>query len=121
MKACAPPPLWNLASLFPLWRELLAPINEFVIGESPYAKEALDLLLNLFGAKVLGWKELCPLADGSVLLTDIERELMEIVPREDWFQLTYLLIEHGRAVCTAKRARCGECLLADVCPSAFKV
>lgn len=51
----------------------------------------------------------------------IERELMEIVPREDWFQLTYLLIEHGRAVCTAKRPRCGECFLQDVCPSAFHV
>lgn len=51
----------------------------------------------------------------------IERELMEIVPREDWFRLTYLLIEHGRAVCMARRPRCGECLLADICPSAFKV
>jgi len=51
----------------------------------------------------------------------IERELMEIVPREDWFHLTYLLIEHGRAVCTAKRPRCGECFLQDICPSAFKV
>jgi endonuclease-3 len=51
----------------------------------------------------------------------IERELLEIVPRADWFQLTYLLIEHGRAVCTAKRPRCGECLLQDVCPSAFRV
>ena len=51
----------------------------------------------------------------------IERELMEIVPRGDWFQLTYLLIEHGRAVCTAKRPKCGECSLQDICPSAFKV
>ena len=51
----------------------------------------------------------------------IERELMEIVPREDWFQLTYLLIEHGRAVCDAKRPRCAECALQDICPSAFKV
>ncbi len=51
----------------------------------------------------------------------VERELMEIVPREDWFRLTYLLIEHGRAVCDAKRPRCGECLLADACPSAFRV
>jgi endonuclease-3 len=51
----------------------------------------------------------------------IERELMAIVPRADWFQLTYLLIEHGRAVCTAKRPRCGECDLQDICPSAFKV
>jgi endonuclease-3 len=49
----------------------------------------------------------------------IERELTDIVPREDWFRLTYLLIEHGRTVCTAKRPRCGECFLADICPSAF--
>jgi len=51
----------------------------------------------------------------------IERELMEIVPREDWFQLTYLLIEHGRAVCDAKRPRCADCSLQDICPSAFRV
>jgi endonuclease III len=51
----------------------------------------------------------------------IERELMDIVPREDWFKLTYLLIEHGRAICDAKRPRCGECLLAEICPSAFRV
>ena len=50
----------------------------------------------------------------------IERELMAIVPREDWFRLTYLIIEHGRAVCTAQRPKCGECLLNDICPSAFK-
>ncbi len=51
----------------------------------------------------------------------IERELMAIVPREDWFQLTYLLIDHGRAVCDAKRPRCGDCVVNDLCPSAFKV
>lgn len=51
----------------------------------------------------------------------IERELMAIVPREDWFELTYLLIEHGRAVCIARRPRCGECVLQDICPSAFSV
>jgi endonuclease-3 len=51
----------------------------------------------------------------------IERELMEIVPREDWFQLTYLLIEHGRAVCTAKKPEHEVCALQDICPSAFKI
>jgi endonuclease-3 len=51
----------------------------------------------------------------------IERELMEVVPRDDWFEFTYLLIEHGRAVCDAKRPRCGDCLLNDICPSAFEV
>ena len=51
----------------------------------------------------------------------IERELMALIPRADWFQLTYLLIEHGRAVCTAKKARCGECGGQDLCPSAYRV
>lgn len=51
----------------------------------------------------------------------IERELMEIVPREDWYQFTYLLIEHGRAICTGQRPKCGQCSVQDVCPSAFKV
>lgn len=50
----------------------------------------------------------------------IERELMAIIPRDDWFKTTYLLIEHGRAVCDAKRPRCGDCVLQDICPSAFK-
>jgi endonuclease-3 len=49
-----------------------------------------------------------------------EAELLTIIPRGEWFRLTYLLIEHGRAVCTAKKPRCGECELAGICPSAFK-
>ncbi len=60
------------------------------------------------------------LAESSVS-DKIERELMAIVPRDDWFRLTYLIIEHGRAVCIAQRPKCGECLLNDICPSAFKV
>lgn len=48
-----------------------------------------------------------------------EGALLEVVPRDDRFRITYLLIEHGRAVCAAKKPRCGSCLLADICPSAF--
>jgi endonuclease III len=51
----------------------------------------------------------------------IERELLEVVPRDEWNQITYLLIEHGRATCMAQRPKCGECVLNDICPSAFKV
>ena len=51
----------------------------------------------------------------------IERELMEVVPRNEWNTITYLLIDHGRATCTAQRPKCGECVLNDICPSAFKV
>lgn len=51
----------------------------------------------------------------------VERDLMALFPREEWGPLTYRLIEHGRAVCDAKRPACGACALADLCPSAFKV
>lgn len=48
----------------------------------------------------------------------IERDLMRLVPREDWTQVSHLLISHGRATCIARRPRCGACVLASLCPSA---
>lgn len=45
----------------------------------------------------------------------IERELMEIVPREDWFIFPYVLQAHGRKICQAKKPKCPECLLKDLC------
>jgi endonuclease III len=48
----------------------------------------------------------------------IEAELMPQFPREDWGLLSHLLIFHGRQVCIARRPRCGDCVLAGVCPSA---
>lgn len=51
----------------------------------------------------------------------VERTLMATVPKEDWFRFTYLLIDHGRAVCTAKRPGCHRCALADLCPSSALV
>ncbi|WP_049982383.1 endonuclease III [Halorubrum sp. BV1] len=50
--------------------------------------------------------------------TKIEQDLLEIVPESDWQQFTHLMIDHGRAVCTARNPDCGECVLADICPSA---
>ena len=47
----------------------------------------------------------------------IERDLMKIVPREDWGRFPHLLIWHGRRVCLARMPRCGECVLNDICPS----
>lgn len=47
----------------------------------------------------------------------IERDLIELVPREHWQELTHLLISHGRAVCTASSPDCGDCVLEDICPS----
>ncbi|MDQ8144872.1 MAG: endonuclease III [Gemmatimonadota bacterium] len=48
----------------------------------------------------------------------IERALMPLFARETWAQLSHLLIWHGRRVCDARRPRCGDCLLNDICPSA---
>jgi endonuclease-3 len=47
----------------------------------------------------------------------IERDLMRVVPRADWPRFPHLLIWHGRRVCDARRPRCEECVLADICPS----
>ena len=47
----------------------------------------------------------------------IERDLMAIVPRDRWFDFTYVLIEHGRAVCKAPTPRCEECPVNQLCPS----
>lgn len=47
----------------------------------------------------------------------IERDLQRIVPREDWARFPHLLIWHGRRVCHARRPRCAECVLEDLCPS----
>ena len=48
----------------------------------------------------------------------IEQDLMPLVPREDWALVSHLLIFHGRRICVARRPRCPECVLADLCPSA---
>jgi endonuclease III len=48
----------------------------------------------------------------------IEQDLMTMVPRKDWTLVSHLLIHHGRQVCIARRPKCGECVLADLCPSA---
>jgi endonuclease III len=47
----------------------------------------------------------------------IERDLMRIVPREDWGRFPHLLIWHGRRVCIARMPRCEDCVLTDLCPS----
>jgi endonuclease-3 len=49
----------------------------------------------------------------------VEQDLMALIPREKWFAANYLLIEHGRRVCDAKKPDCENCVLNDICPSAF--
>jgi endonuclease III len=47
----------------------------------------------------------------------IERDLARLVPRPDWARFPHLLIWHGRRVCHARRPRCEDCVLTDLCPA----
>jgi endonuclease-3 len=47
----------------------------------------------------------------------IEKDLMEVVPQEDWTLWSHLMIHHGRAVCQARKPRCAECVIFQHCPS----
>jgi endonuclease-3 len=47
----------------------------------------------------------------------IEQDLMRLVPEDRWYPFSYELIDHGRALCTAKKPRCTECPIEYLCPS----
>ena len=49
----------------------------------------------------------------------IEQDLLQVVPREDWTIFSHLLILHGRRVCKARKPDCPNCVLNDICPSAY--
>lgn len=51
----------------------------------------------------------------------IERDLMGIVPKAAWLDFNYLLVNHGRAVCMARKPLCRRCPLNRLCPSADKL
>ena len=67
---------------------------------------------NIRLARRLGWTK----QEDAV---KVEQDLMRIVPKEDWFDLSHLLIFHGRAVCYARNPQCERCTLVLLCPSAF--
>lgn len=48
----------------------------------------------------------------------IEKDLMEVVPRESWYDFSNLIILHGREVCNARKPNCPSCELKRLCPSA---
>ncbi len=47
----------------------------------------------------------------------IERDLMPIVPKREWTLFPHLMIQHGRAICQARKPRCEECPINTLCPS----
>jgi len=49
----------------------------------------------------------------------IEQDLMQKIPKDEWFKFTYTVIEHGRNICKASRPKCDNCFLNDICPSSL--
>ncbi len=50
----------------------------------------------------------------------IEQDLMKSLPKEIWFKISYLLIEHGRKICTAKKPLCDRCVIEKKCKKRIK-
>lgn len=48
----------------------------------------------------------------------IEEDLMKLIPKKEWTSFSHRLIDHGRAICIARKPKCRECLLNELCPSA---
>ncbi len=48
----------------------------------------------------------------------VEQDLMRLFPRNKWFKVSHLLIDHGRNVCFARNPNCAECIVNDLCPAA---
>ncbi|MBT6401222.1 endonuclease III [candidate division WWE3 bacterium] len=49
----------------------------------------------------------------------IEKDLMELFPKDSWRNISGAIVLHGRYVCKARKPNCAECVLNEVCPSAF--
>lgn len=50
----------------------------------------------------------------------IEKELMKIIPKNNWSNISILLILHGRNVCLSRKPKCQKCILNNICPSKNK-
>jgi endonuclease III len=50
----------------------------------------------------------------------IEKDLIRLYQQDQWKNIAHFLILHGRSVCKARRPKCSECVLKEICPSAFK-
>jgi endonuclease-3 len=48
----------------------------------------------------------------------IEKDLMQIVPKKYWLEFNYMLVNHGRKICQARKPLCPQCVVKQLCPSA---
>jgi endonuclease-3 len=64
-------------------------------------------------AQRLGWSE-------HDTAERVERDLMRLLPRDEWVRCSHVLIFHGRRICGARAPACGDCPVTKRCPSAFR-
>jgi endonuclease-3 len=85
----------------------------------------LSQRLRLVDLTKIGGKKLMVFERGGRTIIDytkdadpvkIESELMQVIPKSQWFQTTYYLIDHGRAVCKAQNPNCVQCVVQKLCP-----
>ncbi len=50
----------------------------------------------------------------------IEQDLMRVIPREKWILFAHQIIWHGRKLCIARKPKCVDCLLENICHAADK-
>jgi endonuclease-3 len=53
---------------------------------------------------------------GHEMPEKIEKDLQQLVPQKDWVMFPHWLIAHGRKICQARKPKCSECVLNDICP-----
>ena len=54
----------------------------------------------------------------NAMAEKIEQDLMKLIPPREWTSFSHRLIEHGRAICVARKPKCSQCRLNELCPSA---
>jgi len=76
--------------------------------------KAVGIVVDTHVARVAGRLGLTRQADP----VKIEADLMKLIPQKEWVKFSHRLIQHGRTICLARKPKCSECLLNEVCPSA---
>ena len=50
----------------------------------------------------------------------VEKDLMQLLPQKDWETYSISVINHGRRLCIARKPKCQECFLSNICPASIK-
>jgi len=89
-----------------------------VILNVAYGKNE-GIVVDTHVARISGLLGLCSMKDSKAKnAVKIEKDLMGLIPRKDWGKFSFMIVEHGRKICIARKPKCGECTLNKICPSA---